>query len=220
MNHELLTMNLQLTPKELGYYFPAEFAPHVATWLSWPHKEASWPGKINTIFPYYAQFIKTLSLSEQVRINVADEAMKNFALGHLQTAEVDLNKVEFFFHPTNDAWCRDHGPAFLINPNAEQKKVIVDWVNNNGNFIKLINLNNRTTKCTEYAGIVTRSNSSTDSISLLLLMLIRFLCRHGMKERWIYKSISKSCSWMGILQARSLSKIHWPKEYIWRNTSL
>ena len=115
------------TPKELGYFFPAEFAPHVATWLSWPHKEASWPGKINTIFPYYAQFIKTLSLSEQVRINVADEAMKNFALGHLQTADVDLSKVEFFFHPTNDAWCRDHGPAFLINPNAEQKKVIVDW---------------------------------------------------------------------------------------------
>jgi agmatine deiminase len=115
------------TPKSLGYSFPAEFAPHTATWLSWPHKEASWPGKINTIFPYYAQFIKTLALSELVRINVIDEAMKNFALGHLQTAEVDLSKVEFFYHPTNDAWCRDHGPAFLINPNAEQKKVIVDW---------------------------------------------------------------------------------------------
>ena len=115
------------TPKELGYFFPAEFAKHEATWLSWPHKEASGPGKIQTILPYYAQVIKTLALSEQVRINVADEAMKNFALGHLQKAEVDLNKVEFFFHPTNDAWCRDHGPAFLINPNAEQKKVIVDW---------------------------------------------------------------------------------------------
>ncbi len=84
------------TPKELGYFFPAEFAPHVATWLSWPHKEASWPEKIHTIFPYYAQFVKTLALSEQVRINVADEAMKNFALGHLQTANVDLSKVEFF----------------------------------------------------------------------------------------------------------------------------
>lgn len=115
------------TPKSLGFYFPAEFAKHEATWLSWPHKEASWPGKIQTIFPYYAQFVKTLALSEQVRINVADEAMMNFALGHLQKEEVDLNKVEFFFHPTNDAWCRDHGPAFLINPNAEQKKVIVDW---------------------------------------------------------------------------------------------
>jgi agmatine deiminase len=42
-------------------------------------------------------------------------------------AGVDLAKIEFFFHPTDDAWCRDHGPAFLINPNAKQKKIIVDW---------------------------------------------------------------------------------------------
>ena len=118
--------NLQ-TPKELGYYFPAEFAQHEATWLSWPHKEASWPGKIEAIYPYYAQFIKVLSQSEKVRINVADEAMKAFALIYIEQAGADLNQVEFYFHPTNDAWCRDHGPAFLINPNAAQKKVIVDW---------------------------------------------------------------------------------------------
>lgn len=120
-------LNNSPTPKSLGYYFPAEFATHEATWLSWPHKEASWPGKIHTIYPYYAQFIKTLALSEKVRINVADETMKAFAVGHLLTAGVDMSKVEFFFHPTNDAWCRDHGPAFLINPDAAQKKVIVDW---------------------------------------------------------------------------------------------
>jgi agmatine deiminase len=46
------------TPKELGFHFPAEFAKHSATWLSWPHKEASWPGKIETIYPVYAEFIK------------------------------------------------------------------------------------------------------------------------------------------------------------------
>jgi len=115
------------TPKELGYKFPAEFALHSATWLSWPHKEESWPGKIDTIFPNYSKFIKEVTKGEKVCINVADEAMKAFAIGHLQIAEVDLSKVEFFFHPTNDAWCRDHGPAFLINPDAAQKKVIVDW---------------------------------------------------------------------------------------------
>ncbi len=118
------------TPKELGYYFPAEFAPHAATWLSWPHKEASWPGKIHTIFPYYSLFVKELTKGEKVCINVNDAAMKDFAVGHLQQADVDLSKVEFFFHPTNDAWCRDHGPAFLINPQAAQKKVIVDWAYN------------------------------------------------------------------------------------------
>lgn len=115
------------TPKQLGYYFPAEFAKHYATWLSWPHKEASWPGKIQTIYPIYANFVRLLAEGERVHINVVNEKMKQNALTHLQAANADLNNVHFFIHPTNDAWCRDHGPAFLINPNAEQKKLIVDW---------------------------------------------------------------------------------------------
>ncbi|MHA4810082.1 agmatine deiminase family protein [Flavitalea flava] len=120
-------MNATLTPRELGYFFPAEFERHAATWLSWPHKEASWPGKISAIYPYYSQFIKELALGERVCINVKDEAMKAFALNYLAEAGVRLDQVKFYFHPTNDAWCRDHGPAFLVNPNAEQKKIIVDW---------------------------------------------------------------------------------------------
>lgn len=116
-----------MTPKQLGYYFPAEFAKHTATWLSWPHKEASWPGKINTIFPVYAEFVKRVAEGELVNINIVDEAMKQFAVQQLEKVNADLSKINFFFHPTNDAWCRDHGPAFLINPKAEQKKVIVDW---------------------------------------------------------------------------------------------
>lgn len=116
-----------MTPKQLGYYFPAEFAKHTATWLSWPHKEASWPGKIHTIFPVYAEFVKRVAEGELVNINVVDEAMKQFAVQQLEKVKADLSKINFFFHPTNDAWCRDHGPAFLINPKAEQKKAIVDW---------------------------------------------------------------------------------------------
>jgi agmatine deiminase len=115
------------TPRDLGYYFPAEFEPHIATWLSWPHKEDSWPGKIRTIYPYYSQFVKELAASEQVCINVNDEQMKSFAAGQLQEAGVDMTRVGFFLHPTNDAWCRDHGPAFLINPALSEKKIIVDW---------------------------------------------------------------------------------------------
>ncbi len=123
-----MLMNLDRpTPREQGYYFPAEFAPHVATWLSWPHKEASWPGKIHSIFPSYAQFIKELVKGEEVKINVVNSAMQQFATQTLEKAGVDLSRVQFFLHPTNDAWCRDHGPAFLINPSAVQSKVIVDW---------------------------------------------------------------------------------------------
>jgi agmatine deiminase len=115
------------TPRELGYYFPAEFAPHVATWLSWPHKEASWPGKINSIYPSYVKFIKELTKGELVRINVVDRVMQEQATEWLTRYDADLSKIEFYLHPTNDAWCRDHGPAFLINPGAAHQKVIVDW---------------------------------------------------------------------------------------------
>ena len=116
-----------VTPAELGYYFPAEFAPQESMWLSWPHKEESWPGKIETIYAPYCLFIKEVSKGQKVNINVANEAMKAFALAHLNRAGVDLSKITFHFFPTNDAWCRDHGPAFLINPNAEIKKVLVKW---------------------------------------------------------------------------------------------
>jgi agmatine deiminase len=115
------------TPKSLGYYFPAEFAPHQSTWLSWPHKEASWPGKIDTIFPSYVAFIKTLVRFEEVNINVVDLAMQQKATAMLEAAGVDLSKVYFHLHPTNDAWCRDHGPAFLLNNLDKSKKAIVDW---------------------------------------------------------------------------------------------
>lgn len=119
--------NEMITPASLGYRFPAEFAPHIATWLSWPHKEASWPGKIDSIYPNYSKFVKYLALSEKVRINVANSAMQAFATAHLEQAGVNMDQVEFYLQPTNDAWCRDHGPAFLVNPQAAIPKVIVDW---------------------------------------------------------------------------------------------
>ena len=115
-------MNHQQTPKQLGYFFPAEWHPHTATWLSWPHKEASWPGKIHTVYHPYVQFIKAVSEDETICINVANAAMELFAKEHLSDQQVDLTKIKFFHHPTNDAWCRDHGPAFLINP--VEKKIM------------------------------------------------------------------------------------------------
>jgi len=117
---------MQTTPKESGYFFPAEWHRHTATWLSWPHKEASWPGKIETVYKPYCQFIKAVSEGENICINVANTAMEVFAKEYLQKENVDLSKIKFFHHPTNDAWCRDHGPAFLINP-IEKKKIIIDW---------------------------------------------------------------------------------------------
>lgn len=115
-----------VTPKSLGFHFPAEFAKHDAMWLSWPHKEESWPGKIASIYPSYTEFIKMVALTEKVCINVVDEKMKNSAIKMLHLAGVNMDQVQFFMHPTNDAWCRDHGPSFLINKNTNSK-AIIDW---------------------------------------------------------------------------------------------
>ena len=78
------------------------------------------------IYPQYCEFIKALTVGELVRINVKDEQMEAFAKQQLQLAGADLSKIEFYHFPTNDAWCRDHGPAFLINP-VNKEKAIVDW---------------------------------------------------------------------------------------------
>jgi agmatine deiminase len=126
MKHKLDIFSGQ-TPKSLGYYFPAEFAKHDAVWLSWPHKEESWPGKIASIYPSYCAFVKTVALTERVNINVATDKMRQGAVKMLELAGVDMSKVQFYLHPTNDAWCRDHGPSFLISNNAEYPKAIVDW---------------------------------------------------------------------------------------------
>lgn len=114
------------TPKELGFRFPAEFEKHESTWLSWPHKEASWPGKIQSIYPAYSLFVKLLAQSELVNINTGGAIMERMAAAHLDKAGVNLSRVRFHTNPTNDAWCRDHGPAFLVN-DKEKKRAIVDW---------------------------------------------------------------------------------------------
>ncbi|QQL49860.1 agmatine deiminase family protein [Mucilaginibacter ginkgonis] len=113
-------------PANSGLTFPAEWAPHTATWLSWPHKEESWPGKIGMIYSKYCEFIKVVAEGEKVRINVKDDLMETFAKQQLEMAGADLSNIEFYHFPTNDAWCRDHGPAFLINSQTKEK-VIVDW---------------------------------------------------------------------------------------------
>jgi agmatine deiminase len=127
MTNSIITMN-QPTNKHIpvGFTFPAEWEKHTATWLSWPHKEESWPGKIGLIYGKYAEFVREIAKGELVRINVADEQMQAFAKLQLEMVGVDMSKIEFFQFPTNDAWCRDHGPAFLVN-RATKEKAIVDW---------------------------------------------------------------------------------------------
>ena len=126
MNNNSSLYNINETPKALGFRFPAEWELQEALWLSWPHKEESWPGKLETIYAPYAQFIKLVADDQLVRINVADEEMKNFATKHIEAAGANMENISFHMNPTNDAWCRDHGPAFVINDQTGEKAV-VDW---------------------------------------------------------------------------------------------
>lgn len=116
-----------MNPKSLNYSFPPEWVKHEATWLTWPHLDDSFPGKLESIYPSYLEFIKQISLGEKVRINVPDEHQKVVLTQMLELIDVDLNQIEMFLHPSNDVWCRDHGPAFVINPAVKDKKAIVNW---------------------------------------------------------------------------------------------
>lgn len=116
---------MRATPVELGYRMPPEWALHQATWLSWPHNEASWPGKLEAILPIYAQAVAILLRSEPVHINVNNAAMEAQARALLADAGAT---GELFFHrfPTNDAWCRDHGAIFVVR-DEEPQVAAIDW---------------------------------------------------------------------------------------------
>jgi agmatine deiminase len=116
------------SPAALGYHMPPEFAPHRGTWLSWPHREASWPGKFGPVPDVFVEIVRRLAPHEEVHINVLDAAMEGEVRRRLGRAAVPPGQVHFHLNPTNDAWCRDHGPCFVqrvINGKAEE--AIVDW---------------------------------------------------------------------------------------------
>ncbi len=110
---------------------PPEWAEHESTWISWPHKEASWPGRFEPVPDVFADITAALSRYETVNINVLDEAMESDALeriGRRTDGPEQLRRVRFHRIATNDAWCRDHGPNYVFMEEGERKrKVIVDW---------------------------------------------------------------------------------------------
>jgi agmatine deiminase len=101
------------TPAALGYRMPAEWEPHEATWLAWPHERTDWPGKFAPIPWVYADIVRHLARVERVRILVEDRAEERVARRILQKSCAELGAVEFFIAPTNRGWTRDFGAIFL-----------------------------------------------------------------------------------------------------------
>ena len=103
------------SPRELGYTFPAEWSRQTCIYLSWPCNPETWPDRFDAMESSYAGFAAAISRRELLRINVP--APNNERIAALLTEHgAMLEQVEFLDIQTNDAWCRDHGPVFLKNP--------------------------------------------------------------------------------------------------------
>ncbi len=131
------TRNSSSIPSKLGYYMPAEWEPHAATWLTWPRKEGiSFPDRFESILNYWVMICKWLSPHEEVHINVFDEAHEEEVHRHLLRGGLQVGQ-RIFLHrfPAYEPWCRDHGPIFLVNskpkvrnpPSLLSSLAIVDW---------------------------------------------------------------------------------------------
>ena len=116
---------LSQTPAALGYRMPAEWEPHAATWLSWPRREGiSFPESFDRVLPALRAMVEALIQSEHICINVcnaAHEAEARSVLGGLP-----MERITFYRIPTNEPWCRDHGPIFLTS-DRHPKLAVVDW---------------------------------------------------------------------------------------------
>jgi len=115
----------QTTPRALGYRMPAEWEPHEATWLAWPHNPEDWPGKFQAIPWLYAEIVRLLAAHELVQLVVEDAKAESRIESILDRAGANLDRVRFHRWRTNRSWTRDTGPIFVRD--AKGKVGLTDW---------------------------------------------------------------------------------------------
>ena len=114
------------TPAELGYTMPAEWEPHAATWLGWPHNASDWPGKFEVIPWVYGEMIRKISAGEKINLIIRHNKDEQLARHVCKHVGVDLRKIKFVVHPTNRGWTRDTGPIFVKrNPKGGQAETAI-----------------------------------------------------------------------------------------------
>jgi agmatine deiminase len=107
------------TPAALGFRMPAEWEPHAATWIAWPHEKSDWPGKFEPIPWVYGEVVRHLAAGERVRILVDDAKLKRSAQKLLARVGVNLSQIDFVEQPTDRAWTRDFCPLFVVGPASQ-----------------------------------------------------------------------------------------------------
>jgi agmatine deiminase len=109
------------TAASLGYRMPAEWEPHAATWIAWPHNREDWPGKFEPIQWVYTEIVRHLSRAEMVHIVVRGGAMKRRVSGQLDAVGVNPQSVRFFKASTDRSWLRDTAPTFVVKNQRDAK---------------------------------------------------------------------------------------------------
>jgi agmatine deiminase len=109
---------------------PAEWDPHEATWLGWPHQLSDWPGRFAPIPWTYGEIVRKLTPGETVRIIVPSKAHERGARRVLGAAGADLGRVEFFRWPSDRGWTRDFGPIFVCRAAPEREAAIARFLFN------------------------------------------------------------------------------------------
>jgi agmatine deiminase len=110
---------MTLAPAKLGFRMPAEWEPHEATWIAWPHCRQDWPGKFATIPWVYAEIVRHLQASERVHVLVNDARAEQRARQLLSRANVDLNGIVFYRFATDRVWTRDYAPIFVTDKKGQ-----------------------------------------------------------------------------------------------------
>ena len=114
MNLPRTNLPAKPTPSALGYRMPAEWEPHDATWLSWPHNQETWPGKrLSEVQEIYFQMLEAILPSEKVHLLVCDEREQEEVTVRLQRRQINSKNLIYHRAPTVDVWIRDYGPTFL-----------------------------------------------------------------------------------------------------------
>ena len=114
-----------MLPAQLGWFMPAEWQPHEATWIAWPHHAADWPGKFTTIPWVYTEIVRHLHTGEKIHLIVDDARHEKQARSALTKAGIDLAQVRFFNLATDRVWTRDYCPLFLTNARGES--ALTNW---------------------------------------------------------------------------------------------
>ncbi len=106
---------------------PAEWAPHAATWIAWPHNPADWPGKFQPIPWVYCEIVRWLSLAEDVHILINDAAAEKRATQMLRRGGANLARLHFHPWRTDRIWLRDSGPIFVKGQDGTGRLALTDW---------------------------------------------------------------------------------------------